>query len=254
MYEVTFDERHKLGLERLTGSNRGLVYANERRVTVDVPADEEGGEATQVEKWAYDVYDVDDARTSASAKNSVIGASHPLGDEQKILRKTLARVLKALGEYDSEDNAEFRAYNEFAEALDVKAITGSAEAADPTDEELLLKAKAAKIAAIAEYDASANVNAFSFGGVPMWLNFDLRSRLSRSLDVCQTETMTKYFGGREYTFPVATWRAMVNAVESYADQCQTVTEAHKAAVLAMETVAEVDAFDITVGYPEKMAF
>ena len=32
-------------------------------------------------------------------------------------RKTLAKVLKASGQYDSEDYAEFKAYNEFAEGI-----------------------------------------------------------------------------------------------------------------------------------------
>ena len=223
MYEERFTERHKQGLLKFTGDNAGLVYANERK---EIEHTEEGDR----EVWVYDVYEVPDSRTPALAKNSVIGAEHPDGDEQKIVRKALAKVLKAIGGYDSEDFAEFKRYNEFVEALEVGTIRGSVEADDPTEAELLSAAKAAKIDAINEFDASANVNAFIVNGNPMWLNHDQRSRLSASIAVCTEETMTKYFGGIAYTFPVAAWKQMLDAVELYADTCQTVTEAHKAEV------------------------
>jgi len=63
------------------------------------------------------VYEVTDARDPHKVKNDVIENAHPFGDETKILRKTLAKVLKAQGEYDSEDYAEFKQYNEFCESV-----------------------------------------------------------------------------------------------------------------------------------------
>lgn len=247
MYEERFTERHKQGLLKFTGDNAGLLYTNERK---EIEYTEEGDR----EVWVYDVYEVADSRTPALAKNSVIGAEHPDGDEQKIVRKALAKVLKAIGGYDSAEFAEFKRYNEFVEALDVCTIRGSVVADDPTEAELLAAAKAVKINAINEFDASANVNAFTVSGNPMWLNFDLRSRLARSVDTCKEETMTKFFGGVPFTYPVSVWRQMIDAVEEYADKCQTVTEAHKAEVNALTTVAAVEAYDITIGYPPKLNF
>ena len=66
--------------------------------------------------------------------------------------------------------------------------------------------------------------------------------------------MTKYFGGVPFTYPVEVWQQMINAVEAYAGECQTVTEAHKAAVQSLTTISEVEAFDITLDYPPKLAF
>lgn len=106
-----FTEPHKLGLEKLTGDNTGLVYTNER---TEVVTDEQGGEHTE---YVYDVYEVKDARDPHKVKNDVINAEHPFGDETKILRKTLAKILKASGQYDSEDFAEFKQYNEFCESV-----------------------------------------------------------------------------------------------------------------------------------------
>ena len=239
MYEERFETRHKLGLERLTGDNSGRLFANERR--------EDG-------LWVYDVYEVSDTRDPHAVKNQVIATDYPDGGEQKIVRKALAKVLKALGTYDSEDFAEFKRYNEFCEAIDTSTITGNGEASDPTEAELLAAAKAKKIDEINEFDVSANVNSFTVNGNPMWLNFDQRSRLENSINNCKEETMTKYFGGVPFTYPLVAWRQMLDLVSSYANDCQTITEAHKAAVNALTTIAEVEAFDITLGYPSKPAF
>lgn len=55
--------------------------------------------------------------TEAERKNSAVVNEHPYGDEEKILRKTLAKVLKTIGKYDDEEFAEFKAYNEFVDSL-----------------------------------------------------------------------------------------------------------------------------------------
>lgn len=111
MYQEQFAERHQTGLQRLD-NNEGRVYTNERKLKVEDP---ETGITKTV--WAYDVYEVSDARSAAKVKNSVITSEHPFGDEKKILRKTLAKILKASGQYDAEDFSEFKAYNEFCESL-----------------------------------------------------------------------------------------------------------------------------------------
>lgn len=110
MRQERFNEPHKLGLERLTGDNTGLVYANERTETVK---DENGEERTE---YIYDVYEVSDARDPHKVKNEVIESEHPYGDELKILRKTIRKMLTDT-KYNSEAFAEFKAYNEFAESV-----------------------------------------------------------------------------------------------------------------------------------------
>ena len=256
MYTVELEKRHKTGIVRLTGSNAGLLYCNERQVEREIPA-EDGGEAVKKGLWAYDVYEIDDARFPGKAKCSAIENEHPDGDEVKILRKALAKVLKKLGDYDTDDFAEFKQYNEFADAIGTDTVKGSVVAPEPTEEELLEKAKAAKIAEINRFNSSANVNAFTVNGVPMWLDFDLRSRLKNSIDAAEAEgrtELTKNYGGMTFTYSIAAWRQMFTVVENYAGDCQNVSEAHKAAVNAMTDIAEVEAFDVTLGYDSNPAF
>ena len=112
MYTANFPEKQALGLHKLTGDNSGEVFTNEREVKVTDPETQE--ERTE---YQYDIYQVRDARDPHKVKNEVIKSEHPFGDETKILRKTLAKVLKAQGVYDAPEYAEFKQYNEFAESV-----------------------------------------------------------------------------------------------------------------------------------------
>lgn len=126
---------------------------------------------------------------------------------------------------------------------------------EPTDEELLADAKAGKVGEIEAYDQSGEVNQFYLGGIPMWLDAPTRQQLRISIEAYQAmgaETVTKWFGGREFTFPTSAWLQMLNALEVYAAEALNVTEAHKAAVAALTSIEEVEAYDITAGYPEKL--
>jgi hypothetical protein len=110
MYQERFTEPHALGLERFTHSNAGRFFCNERTETV---ADEGGEERIE---YVYDVYEVADCRDPHKVKNEVISTEHPFGDELKILRKTIRKILTDT-KYNSEAFAEFKAYNEFAESV-----------------------------------------------------------------------------------------------------------------------------------------
>lgn len=114
MYTANFTEKQALGLHKLTGDNSGEVFTNEREVKVTDPETQE--ERTE---YQYDIYQVPNARDPHKVKDSVISEIHPDGDETKILRKTLAKVLKATLQYDSAEYAEFKAYNEFADSINV---------------------------------------------------------------------------------------------------------------------------------------
>jgi hypothetical protein len=125
----------------------------------------------------------------------------------------------------------------------------------PTPEELLARAKANKIAELEAYDDS-EVNSFSVNGKDMWLDHDLRQQLRISLDALSQagrETVTKWFDGVEYTYPIDVWYYMLGLVEVYASDALNVTESHKAAINALESIEDVEAYQFT-GYPEKLSF
>ena len=125
----------------------------------------------------------------------------------------------------------------------------------PTPEELLARAKANKIAELEAYDDS-EVNSFSVNGKTMWLDHDLRQQLRISLDALSQagrENVTKWFDGVEYTYPIDVWYYMLGQVEVYASDALNVTESHKAAINALESIEDVEAYEFS-GYPEKLSF
>jgi len=127
----------------------------------------------------------------------------------------------------------------------------------PTPEDELARARQRKVAQIDAYDKSEHVNVFYLNDVPMWLTVSERQQLATQISANEAvgrASMAKWFGGNEFTFPLATWKQMLVALEVYAGDALNVTEAHKAAVNAMDSVAGVNAYDITQGYPEVLMF
>ena len=191
----------------------------------------------------------------AQLMSSLAANTSPIGD-WKVMKIYEARMRGEADPYDFEALATQR--QEARNRLNVISIElAKLDGTDPTPAQLLALAKAEKQTAITEHDNSANVNSFTVGGIPMWLNFDQRSRLKATLDAIEGEggtEMTKSFGGIDYTFTCVQWRSMINAVEVYAGQCQTVTQEHRNAVDVLTTIEKVQQYDFTTGYPPKLSF
>lgn len=116
-------------------------------------------------------------------------------------------------------------------------------------------AKAAKIAEIAAYSDSDAVNALTFHGIKTWLTPAERANYDTSLTAAELlgETgITFLVDGKELELPVEQARRVLAMVQRYADACYLVTERHKKAVRALQSIEEVEAYDYTTGYPEKL--
>ena len=127
----------------------------------------------------------------------------------------------------------------------------------PVPERTLEIAKTEKIAEITAYDTSEAVNSFTLGNATMWISRDDRVSTMNSTTILKNagvEETTLWYGGVKYTLPCDTLIQMLSALEVYALQCYDVTEEHKAAVNALTTIEEVDAYEYTIGYPEKLSF
>lgn len=123
----------------------------------------------------------------------------------------------------------------------------------PTDIDM---AKAAKIAQIAAYSDSDAVNSLTFNGLKTWLTPNVRANYLVSLDAAELlgETdITFVVEGVQASLPIKQVRLLLAKIQRYADACYLVTERHKIAVRALQTVEEVEAYDYTTGYPEKLA-
>ena len=127
----------------------------------------------------------------------------------------------------------------------------------PTPEQLLERAKQVKIAELEAYDASDAVDSFTINGQSMWLTVEERQQIATQISANEAvgrDNMTRWFGSHSFTFPLATWKQMLVALEVYAGDAINVTEAHKAAIEALATIEDVEAYDFTAIYPPKPVF
>lgn len=126
---------------------------------------------------------------------------------------------------------------------------------EPIYEPTLEDIKRQKVAEITDYDTSNSVNSFTLDGEQVWLDKDTRVGLMNSTSIQKTvgkETTTLWFEGKSYTLPCDTAIQMLSALELYALECYNVTAQHKANVEALQTKEEVESYDYTINYPEKL--
>jgi len=141
---------------------------------------------------------------------------------------------------------DYNHYNAWVEKL--KAIAHRVLEGDSLD-----TMKGIKIAELGIYDASEAVNCFYIGNQAMWLSPDRRSNLKNAVEALKASGVsTVAFMGQ--TIPVDDALAMLSAIESYAAMTTFVTDTHRAAIEALETIEAVDDYDFTIGYPEKLSF
>lgn len=115
--------------------------------------------------------------------------------------------------------------------------------------------KKIKLQEIINYDKSPNVNTFYVGGIALWLSREerivIKDRFQREKDAGKEKTRLLYKGlVLELTPDMGIH--LINMVSAYADQCFDVTEAHKSALNDLTTKEEIQSYDYTVGYPEKI--
>lgn len=126
----------------------------------------------------------------------------------------------------------------------------------------LKEAKEEKIDEINTYDASDSVNGFDIernGEIitSSWLTPAERANYRSSIDAAELVGLTElslYIGEMPATLPVQTAKLMLAQIQLYADQCFIVTKQHIASVEALDSIADVDAYDVSVGYPDRLVF
>ena len=132
-----------------------------------------------------------------------------------------------------------------------------------TEKEKLEQAKADKIAEIEAYDSSDKVNGFILNGILIpWSKNDpnspnvekrmcLRQNIADKIALGE-ENISIWMKGMSFTMPCAQAEMLMRSIENYAYECFNVTAAHKVAVSELNSIEEVEKYDITAGYPAQL--
>ena len=108
-----------------------------------------------------------------------------------------------------------------------------------------------------DYDSSDAVNSFTYRGIVAWLDAATRANYLTSISAAELlgeATIIFDIANKAMTISLSDAKIMLAKIQRYADACYLVTMQHKAEVSKLTTVAEVEAFDIMAGYPEKLSF
>lgn len=119
----------------------------------------------------------------------------------------------------------------------------------------LARAKREVLKKIEAYDTSPAVNGFILNGERVWLDFELRDRVyqgnERLQRIGRTDT-TLWLGKQCYNLSIEQAQNIISHIEAYAKDCYNVTAAHKKAVSELNSIEEVEKYDITAGYPAQL--
>lgn len=150
---------------------------------------------------------------------------------------------------DEEAVPEYNSYLQFV--FDTKMMVRH----DLDQEEQLSLAKKKKINEISVYDKSEAVNQFTLNGIPVWLDKDTRVGLMNSTQIEMAaghDTTTLWLGSTSLVVNCDLAIQLLSSLELYALECYNKTAEHKANVEKLTGIEEVEAYDHTTGYPDKL--
>lgn len=140
---------------------------------------------------------------------------------------------------------------------DIYKQHGWEEYIEPIPTRTLEEAKAEKIKEIEAYDISDNVNSFIVNDKQCWINKADRVGLMNSTNILIANNIQNamlWLGNIKYTISCTDLIDMLSQLEIYALNCYYTTEAHIAAINELDNIEDVEHYDITLNYPDKLTF
>lgn len=117
--------------------------------------------------------------------------------------------------------------------------------------------KKEKIEEVRHYDESDDVNVFYIQGLEVWLDKQTRTglklRFEAEIAVGKEET-SLWYNNMQFPLTLKNAMQMLYAIENYASACYDNTQKHIAEIEKLEIKEDIENYDFTVGYPEKLNF
>lgn len=125
----------------------------------------------------------------------------------------------------------------------------------PDFNDILNEKRQKKINEILEYDSSDAVNSFTVNGISSWLDRNTRVALRASIEVKEAaggEKYTVWLNNTPLELDTFFIKSFIDGLELYATECFNVTQRHIKSVSELEDIYEIENYDFTTGYPEKI--
>lgn len=115
--------------------------------------------------------------------------------------------------------------------------------------------KARKLAEIDAYNVSPAVDNFKLNGMDAWLTVEERLNYDRSIRAYEQmgiDNAQFFINGMALEVPVEKAKMLLAQIQIYADNAYMATMRHKFAVMALDSIEDVENYDFTSGYPEQL--
>lgn len=251
MKRVNYDNK-PLEIEAVgNGSYRYRWDIQEEQVEI-----QEGDETTPIVATKYSCYEVVVWGPLTSNKITEVAINALWGDgiESKLINDFNAASLGLLG---SEAESSYKEFIQAREGLKTEIASACIRNGIENNTVTLEDAISTKITEIEVYDKSSEVDSFIVDGEVIWLDKQTRSSLYYSTTIKKgngEEYTTLYFGNKAYPLPIDSLLQMLAVIELYADACYKTTQQHIIAVSELKTIQEVEDYDITENYPDRLIF
>ena len=114
-----------------------------------------------------------------------------------------------------------------------------------------------KLSEIQQYDKSETVNLFSIGDSSGWFDKSTRVGLQNSINIEKGSgkvDTTLWIANKPFILSIEVALDILRQIELYAISCNNVTQTHIATVIGLTDKAEIEGYDFTVAYPDKLLF
>lgn len=126
---------------------------------------------------------------------------------------------------------------------------------DEQNKRILNRCKNIKLKELDEFDKSDNVNSFIINGKTAWIDRETRTSINYSTSVIKNngqETTDLWLDQICYIINCDIILQLLSQLEIYAKKCYSITSKHKANILNIDNLEELNSYDFTQGYPEKL--
>lgn len=115
-----------------------------------------------------------------------------------------------------------------------------------------------KLSELSEYDNSDNVNDFTVNNeIHGWFTQEQRSNYKSSIESAKLlgiDELQVFIGNTLFTLSTSQAELMLAQIQMYADRCFIITKEHKLQIESLNTIEEVQNYNFTTNYPEKLNF
>jgi len=239
------------------GLVRGSILDEGNAVTVYLDVHNEeipvfSGDETESEDVSYKEVKVgypvrvEKPLTEARLVNAALQLAYGLRDNDDVSRFNADMSVKITSDANDDDVTEYLGFLQWVK-LEYAKATGSVSDLDAAKQHVLSEIEA--------YDTSSAVNGFKLNGQTVWLDKATRVGLMNSTNIAKSmgkESTDLWLGNVKIEVGCDKAIQLLSALEMYALECFNVTAAHKKEIEELATIDEVDAYDITMGYPAQL--